>query len=433
MGAKLRKPLNYKNFPKVTNLEFQDILLKSGVKENFCIAVSGGPDSLALLFLSLEYAKSNKLNFSVISINHNLRKSSNDEILWLAVLLKKLKIKHYILKWNGVKPNSNIMETARNKRYELLTRKCKQLKIRYLLTAHHLDDQIENFFMRLVRGSGLKGLSSISRISKKNNIVLVRPLLDYSKKSLIKILAEKKQKYVDDPSNINSMFDRVRFRKIISSLINEGLQKDRLKLLISNLGQVNEAIDYSTKISIRHCLTQNKYGHTQIMKKHFFTLPKELQFRVLSFLIKINSVSGKSSRRISILNLIKKFENDDFKKSTVNNILFINSKSIILVVREISRIQKKDIISKPSFIWDNRYNIEIKCRLKKRLKIGYVGNSAKKTEEFFKYKDIIPYLPGIWLNNKLIMIPQLRSAKDLKISCKPIKFTNFPDFINLNP
>tara|TARA_B110001454_G_scaffold205676_1_gene215472 strand:- start:1142 stop:1831 length:690 start_codon:yes stop_codon:yes gene_type:complete len=229
------------------------------------------------------------------------------------------------------------------------------------------------------------------------------------------------------------MFDRVRFRKIISSLINEGLQKDRLKLLISNLGQVNEAIDYSTKISIRHCLTQNKYGHTQIMKKHFFTLPKELQFRVLSFLIKINSVSGKSSRRISILNLIKKFENDDFKKSTVNNILFINSKSIILVVREISRIQKKDIISKPSFIWDNRYNIEIKCRLKKRLKIGYVGNSAKKTEEFFKYKDIIPYLPGIWLNNKLIMIPQLRSAKDLKISCKPIKFTNFPDFINLNP
>ena len=67
--------------------------------------------------------------------------------------------------------------------------------------------------MRLVRGSGLKGLSSISRISKKNNIVLVRPLLDYSKKSLIKILAEKKQKYVDDPSNINSMFDRVRFRK----------------------------------------------------------------------------------------------------------------------------------------------------------------------------------------------------------------------------
>ena len=108
------------------------------------------------------------------------------------------------------------METARNKRYELLTRKCKQLKIRYLLTAHHLDDQIENFFMRLVRGSGLKGLSSISRISKKNNIVLVRPLLDYSKKSLIKILAEKKQKYVDDPSNINSMFDRVRFRKIIS-------------------------------------------------------------------------------------------------------------------------------------------------------------------------------------------------------------------------
>ena len=154
MAVKLRKPINYKNFPKVTSLEFQDILFKSGVREKFCIAVSGGPDSLALLFLSLEYAKNNNLDFSVISIDHKLRKSSNYEVIWLAVLLKKLKIKHYILKWNGIKPISNIMEISRNKRYELLTKKCKQQKIRYLLTAHHLDDQIENFFMRLVRGSG---------------------------------------------------------------------------------------------------------------------------------------------------------------------------------------------------------------------------------------------------------------------------------------
>ena len=104
-------------------------------------------------------------------------------------VLKKMNIRHYILRWNGKKPESNILGAARLKRYELMTNRCIKYNIKYLLVAHHLDDQIENFFMRLVRGSGLKGLSSMSKSVSINRVKVIRPLLEYQKKSLIKVLA----------------------------------------------------------------------------------------------------------------------------------------------------------------------------------------------------------------------------------------------------
>jgi tRNA(Ile)-lysidine synthase len=158
-----------------------------------------------------------------------------------------------------------------------MTDKCLKLNIKHLLTAHHLDDQIENFFMRLVRGSGLKGLSSISKSVKMNGIKVIRPLLEYQKKSLIKVLADNNQKYVQDPSNDNSKYDRIRYRKLIGGLIDEGLNKNRLNKLILNLNQVDDAINYSTIDSIDKTISQNKYGNIIVDRKFFFKLPIELK------------------------------------------------------------------------------------------------------------------------------------------------------------
>ena len=206
---------------------------------------------------------------SVLTVDHQLRKESSQEAIWLNKVLRKMKIKHHILKWSGKKPVSNIMEAARLKRYELMTNRCIRQNIKFLLTAHHLDDQIENFFMRLVRGSGLRGLSSMSKSVRMNKIKVIRPLLDYQKKSLIKVLAKNKQKYIEDPSNNDLRFDRIRHRKLIGGLINEGLDKSRLNKLILNLNQVDDAINFSTKKSIDNTISQNKYGHIIINKKLF--------------------------------------------------------------------------------------------------------------------------------------------------------------------
>ena len=98
--------------------------------------------------------------------------------------MKNFFINAEILTWHGKKPHSNIQSLARKKRYELLILKCKKLKINNILLAHHKDDLMENFFMRILRGSGLKGLISFSKKSKIDNINILRPLLELNKKDL---------------------------------------------------------------------------------------------------------------------------------------------------------------------------------------------------------------------------------------------------------
>ena len=432
MAVKLVKPKNYRQIPNILDSDFEDILFNLGVKNEFCIAASGGPDSLCLILLANIFAKKNKIQMSVLTVDHQLRKESSQEAIWLNKVLRKMKIKHHILKWSGKKPVSNIMEAARLKRYELMTNRCIRQNIKFLLTAHHLDDQIENFFMRLVRGSGLRGLSSMSKSVRMNKIKVIRPLLDYQKKSLIKVLAKNKQKYIEDPSNNDLRFDRIRHRKLIGGLINEGLDKSRLNKLILNLNQVDDAINFSTKKSIDNTISQNKYGHIIINKKLFLNLPNELQYRVLLFVLSNNESKKKNIKSDSILKLIDNFSSSNFKKYALNKNLFINKKDIILVVREVGRMQVKDIIKEKSFIWNNIFKINIKTLLTSDLRIGFANESFDKKHHNYEEKVLINYMPAIWRKNKIISIPFLDKRKKTIASCTPIKIKEFIEYKTLS-
>ena len=152
------------------------------IHESFVVAVSGGPDSLALAFLAKIYAYKNKIQSKFLIVDHKLRKESTKEAKLVKKILKKHSINSEILTWYGKKPKKNIQSLARNKRYDLLIKKCKKLKIKKnLLLGHHQNDLIENFFIRIFRGSGLKGLVSLENKNVISNINFLRPLL-YSKK-----------------------------------------------------------------------------------------------------------------------------------------------------------------------------------------------------------------------------------------------------------
>ena len=167
----------YSNFRAVVN--------KKVKKKDFAIAVSGGADSLCLAYFSKIYASEFKNRIYVLIVNHKLRKESQNEALKVNKILKKIGIQSRILNWTGKVPKSNIQKNARDMRYSLLSDFCIKNNIKYLITAHHLDDQIENFFIRLLRGSGLKGLSSMSEIVNYNkNLKIVRPLLKLEKKTI---------------------------------------------------------------------------------------------------------------------------------------------------------------------------------------------------------------------------------------------------------
>ena len=172
LSARKKIPKIYKS--KILNQKVNKIFKKFEksfkINTNFIVAVSGGADSLALAFLTKVYALKKNLNPRYFIVDHKLRKESTYEAYKVKRILKSLKINSQVLTWKGKKPMSNIQSLARSKRYELLFFKCKKLKIGNLVFGHHLDDVIENFFLRMARGSGLKGLVSLRTNTQIENI-----------------------------------------------------------------------------------------------------------------------------------------------------------------------------------------------------------------------------------------------------------------------
>ena len=131
--------------------KFQSIIFKNIKYKSFARAVSGGPDSLCLAYFSKIYASEFGSKIHVLIVDHNLRKESGQEALKVKALLQKKRIFSRILSWKGKIPKKNVQKNARDMRYSLISNYCLKRNIKYLITAHHADDQIENFFIRLIR------------------------------------------------------------------------------------------------------------------------------------------------------------------------------------------------------------------------------------------------------------------------------------------
>tara|TARA_B100001996_G_scaffold312796_1_gene255024 strand:- start:302 stop:1354 length:1053 start_codon:yes stop_codon:yes gene_type:complete len=295
-------------------------ILNSYLKFNrISVAVSGGPDSLALAYLSKCYSINNNIKVNFYHVNHNLRKESFLESKKLKSLLKKFDINCQILEWRGKKPLTNIQSIARTKRYSLMYEKCNKDKIKYLLLAHHLDDIFENFLIRLLRGSGLKGLISLNDFKTDyNNLQILRPLINFKKSDLIKITIKIFNFYLKDSSNENTIFKRIRLRSLIDNLKKEGLNENKLKLTLKNLTSSNYAINHFVRENINLNTVFFKKKNTYILKSNFFEQPQEIVFRSFSYVLKKVGKKYYSSRGKSIDNLINVISSKNFKKTTLS-------------------------------------------------------------------------------------------------------------------
>tara|TARA_A100001011_G_C14232409_1_gene809457 strand:+ start:239 stop:1282 length:1044 start_codon:yes stop_codon:yes gene_type:complete len=303
------------------------------INQNFIVAVSGGADSLALSFLTKVYSIKNSLTVKYYIVDHKLRHNSTLETNLVKDLLKKNFINTDILNWNGEKPVSNIQSTARKKRYKLLINKAKKLKINNILTAHHIDDLYENFFIRILRGSGLRGLASFDKNTYYDKINFLRPLIEFEKEDLVYITKKVFMYYIKDPSNDDDKFTRVRIRKLLKNLQSEGLNKKKFFLTIKNLKFSNETIKFYTEKNLKDNSSFLKRKNSTILKKEFFNQPEEVLFRSLMEIIKsvgkkYYNVRGK--KLDNIIKLIISNKKSDFKLSIGNCIVKKVNNSIIV-------------------------------------------------------------------------------------------------------
>ena len=257
------------------------------INKDFIVAVSGGSDSLALCFLAKIYSIKKSLNVKYFIVDHKLRKNSTSEARYVQKHLKNFFMNLNILTWKGKKPKKNIQSIARDKRYQLLTHKAKKYKIKNILLGHHLDDLFENFFIRILRGSGLNGLISLGRDVQKDNINLIRPLINVDKSDLVYISNYVFGSYIEDPSNKDDKFKRVKIRNFINQLSLEGLDRKKFLLTIKNLKVANENIKFYTTKNLNENVTIFQKKENAILKKNFFFQSEEVVFRSFVEVIKI--------------------------------------------------------------------------------------------------------------------------------------------------
>lgn len=313
-----------------TYSQFEKIVKKQINLKKFVVCVSGGPDSLALAVCSKIYFEKYGTKAHFLIVDHNIRKNSGKEAKSVQENLLKISIKAKILTITK-KISKNIQKNARDSRYELINNFCKKYKIKTMLTAHHLDDQIENFYIRLSRGSGLYGLSSMKIVNKnKEKINIIRPFLFVSKEILVKIAKKIFKNFIKDPSNLDDRFLRSRIRKLKSSLSKEGLDQNRILKTIHNLNVANDAINFYVKLSEKKYIHNDK-GKTKIDLKLFQEQPLEVIYRVFAALIKKKSKKDYPPRAKGIEYAIESIQKKNFKKTTLGGFaLSLFEKKIVI-------------------------------------------------------------------------------------------------------
>ena len=325
---KNKKTLNfYNNFKKIINKNIKN--------KNFAIAVSGGSDSLCLAYFSKLYSLETGSKIHTLIVDHNIRKEARKESLKVQGILKKKGISSRILRWGKDGPKKNIQKNARDIRYSLISKYCSKNKVKYLVTAHHSDDQIENFLIRLLRGSGITGLSSMSTNSKFNSsLKIIRPFLNLKKKDLKYVTLNYFKNYVEDPSNKKNKFLRVRVRKYIKDMEKEGLNTSKIIKTVNNLLSANKAINfYKNKALYKHTsfLSEKK---CMINKKIFSEEANEIIFKSFSDVLSLVSGSYYPPRSKKVLNLIERIKKNFYKKSTLGGCLVEEKDEFIIISKE---------------------------------------------------------------------------------------------------
>ncbi len=211
-----------KTVPVTTDV-FGGCLSTLGVDQDFAIAVSGGRDSMALAHLAAIYGKDQGLRVTALTVDHGLRPESAGEAAQVAAWCQGVGLEHRILVWDGEKPASGIQDAARRARYKLLAEAANEIGVSTILTAHSADDQAETVFMRLARGAGPAGLGAMRAIGQIASaagkpVRLVRPLLSISRAQLTATVTAFGQAFVDDPSNDDPSYERIRTRALLAAL-----------------------------------------------------------------------------------------------------------------------------------------------------------------------------------------------------------------------
>lgn len=218
------------------------------------VAVSGGSDSMALLHLLAEFCEMHQIELHAVTVNHGLRAEAANEARAVAEHCSDIGVPHETLVWEDWTGTGNLQKAARDARYSKIANWAEKNDICTVAMGHTADDQAETVLMRMARRAGVDGLSGMQDRVLRDGITWVRPLLQTRRATLRAYLKENDVSWIDDPSNDNDRFDRIKARKALNVLSELGIDASVLAEVAGHLSQARRALDWQTFLAAKQVI-----------------------------------------------------------------------------------------------------------------------------------------------------------------------------------
>lgn len=407
------------------------------------LAVSGGPDSMAMMLLAGRWAASGRapsgLTIDVATVDHGLRADSAREADWVAERAKALGFSHTTLVWGSNKPGSAVQARAREARYALLVAHARTDVPAAVVTAHTSDDQAETLLMRLGRGSGLDGLAGMAPVRPllpDGSVQLVRPLLGISKASLIVMLEQVGSTWIDDPSNERLDFERVRLRAAQHHLAALGLSNDKLALSATRLWRARDALDRVAAAKLKTLVDDHGGVYGSLERAAWEAEPEEIRVRLLARLIGAFGGEARAAQLSQVEALVAALARGRPMAQTLAGCIVAQGRTTLRLYREPGHHTLRSLRLAPGdeAVWDMRFRLRYatdeaetetvdgslmtdgRAAAKEPVVVRPLGMQAYATlRGRLGLKDRPPAraaagLPSIWADGRLLAVPNLAGA-----------------------
>jgi tRNA(Ile)-lysidine synthase len=371
-------------------------------ERQIAVAVSGGSDSMALLRLAEQWSQ-HRIKISVLTVDHGLRPEAAAEAVKVAEWCALLNLEHHTLRWEGPKPKTGLQAKARTARYDLLSTWCKAKGVAYLLTGHTMDDQAETVLMRQQRTDTAESLAGIWETTVWDGVKVFRPLLGQSRADLRIYLTGLGQPWIDDPSNSDRRFERVRVRE---TLAEEGRRVELADIAVK-AGRTARAMALATDQWLNGQLTSYPEGFGAIPRAGFYELEPALQRRLLQQLLLIYG-AGNPAGPGELDYLAKWIMGQGISRRTLGGAMFACRQSSVLIGREWARISPDPVVVPDSgeTLWDGRFLIQAPPQAQV-VPVGRLQGVARR-EEIPSF--VQQSLPAVLTGDGGVVIPHLAAG-----------------------
>lgn len=392
-------------------------------RPRIAVAVSGGSDSLALTLLAAEWCRRRGGDLTALTVDHGLRPDSAAEARQVGRWLKAEGVAHRVLRWRP--PDdlaAGVQAAARTARYRLLTDWCRRRGVLHLALAHQQEDQAETFLLRLARGSGLDGLAAMAPVTERDGVRLIRPLLPVARARLRATLTERRQGWIEDPSNENLAHARVRMRRLLPALAADGLDPGRLAATAAHLGRARAALDDQVAALLAAAAAVSPAGHVRVDPSALAAAPAEVSLRALAHCLLTVGGAEYAPRLERLVRLHDAIRAGELGGgATLAGCRVLPRRGALLICRE-PAMAREEVALAPgeTVLWDNRFRFTLQVAgapssVSRRLRVRRLGSdgwAALRARHPQVRRHPIPpavaaSLPAVWGPFGLVAVPHL--------------------------